>query len=179
MSDSARGHCKTRGCVRHSRVSVPVQCHILLRCARGLNRDQVSLSEDGRADREDGERGTRGPLGGIQLFEPGVCNGMARLGGDKPIGKPSRSVGVDWDCGCVLEARRWVWRSGTSAVAKATHGGSCPTKTQGIPSSSTEEGSRADKEIDRGAVGSQWRARFAQARCSCRAGDGCAVNDGW
>lgn len=116
MSDSARGHCKTRGCVRHSRVSVPVQCHILLRCARGLNRDQVSLSEDGRADREDGERGRGGPLGGIQLFEPSVCNGMARLGGDKPIGKPSRAVSR---CGLGLwMARRRLQRRHTAGLVR-------------------------------------------------------------
>lgn len=118
-----------------------------------------------------GERGTGGPLGGIQLVEPSVCNGMARRGGDKQgDGKAlarGQSVGVDWDCGCVLEVRRASLVGfgsrlgpGTSAVAKATHGGSCPTRPPGIPSSSTE-GAPRRQGIDRRAVGSQWRARFA------------------
>lgn len=140
MSDSAREHCKTRGCVRHSRVSVPVQCHILLRCARGLNRDQVSLSEDGRADREDGERGTGGPLGGIQLFEPSVCNGMARLGGDKPIGKPSRAVSR---CGLGL----WMRVGGSSLGLALWHVGGCKGDTRRVLS---DKDPRYPVLVDRG-----------------------------
>ena len=101
-------------------------------------------------------------LGGIQLFRPSVCNGMARHMGDRSMGKPSRgqSVGVGFDCGGLLEARRRLglalWHA--AAVAKATHGRSCPTDPR-YPVLVDRVGAALTR--DRRVVGSQWRARVA------------------
>ncbi|KAK0754045.1 hypothetical protein B0T18DRAFT_27744 [Schizothecium vesticola] len=85
--------------------------------------------------------------------------------GGQAMGKPSRgqSVGVGFDCGGLLEARRRLglalWHAGLVQ------------RTQGIPSSSTEWAPRRP-----GVAGSSGRngERVSQARCSCRSGDGCS-----
>jgi hypothetical protein len=70
--------------VRHSRVSVPIQCHILLRCARGLNRSEVSYQRMS-------EQMANGELGASQsnsAFRAKCLQWHGATQGKRPMGSP-------------------------------------------------------------------------------------------
>lgn len=148
----------------------------------------MSLSGDVRADRADGERGTEGPLGGIQLFEPSVCNGMARLGGDRPMGKPSRAVSQSvWTCGLGL----WMRVGGSSLVGSGSlavwHVGGCKGDTRRVLSDKDPRypvlvdrgGRRADKGSIAGPSGRNGERVSHKPAAPVARGSGDGCSQGW